>query len=187
MIRPEYREALESQHKVLVILWFVFLAGIVLYLWISQRFLTERPSAAEGFFAQASATVLWALAFADVATLVWWRRRFLSRQAILGRVRQYKILQSLQQHNTEAEEQAAGVVSAYVTGKIVVFALVEAVAIYGFALAFVNRDFSSQFILSAAAAALLLFEFPAKRFLAELLRGVESGAVSPSMKTPTAP
>ncbi|MGH7766731.1 MAG: hypothetical protein ACREQP_04700 [Candidatus Binatia bacterium] len=187
MIRPAYREALASQHKILVVLWLVFLAGIFLYLWISQRFLMERPSAVENFIAQAAAIFLWLLAFADLATLVWWKRRFLTREAILGGVKQYKVLQSLQEHETPLEELAAAVVSSYVTGKIVAFALAEAVAIYGFALALVSRDFSSQFILSAAAAALLLFEFPSKTFLAGLLKDVESGAVSPPIKATTAP
>jgi hypothetical protein len=41
MIRAEYREALESQHKILVVLWGVFIGGIFLYLWIAKVFLPK--------------------------------------------------------------------------------------------------------------------------------------------------
>ncbi len=59
------------------------------------------------------------------------------------------------------------------TAKIVAFALIEAVAIYGFAQALASRYFMGQYILSAAAGFLLLLEFPSRRFLRELLEEVE--------------
>jgi hypothetical protein len=186
MIRPDYREALESQHKILVVLWFVFLAGIALYLWIAKTFLAERQLGV-GSFAQTARLVLWLLTFFDVATLMWWRKRFLSKEAILGGVKQYKVLQSLQEHKTPIEERAAAVVSSYVTGKIVAFALAEAVAIYGFAMVLTSRYFLGLYILSVAGAVLLLLDFPSRRFLDELITDVESGAVSPSMKETAAP
>jgi hypothetical protein len=172
MVRPDYREALESQHKILVVLWWVFVAGIFLYLWISKTFLAQWQLASSASFAQAARLVLWLLTLFDLATLVWWKKRFLTKEAILGGAKQYKILQSLQEHKTPIEERAAAVVSSYVTGKIVAFALAEAVAVYGFAMVLTSRYFLGLYILSAAAGVLLLLEFPSKRFLGALLKEV---------------
>jgi hypothetical protein len=187
MIRAEYREALESQHKILVVLWGVFIGGISLYLWIAKVFLAERQLAMAGSFSQTARFVLWLLALFDVATLMWWKKRFLIPEAILGGAKQYKILQVLQGHKTPLEERAAQAVSSYVTSKIVVFAMVEAVAIYGFAMVLTSRYFLGQYILSAAAAVLLLLEFPSRTFLMELLHEVEAGAESrPTEETDSA-
>lgn len=175
MIRPDYREALESQHKILVVLWGVFIGGIFLYLWISNVFLAERQLAIAVSFSQAVRFVLWLLALFDVATLMWWKKRFLTREAILGGARQYKILQVLQGHKTPLEERAAQAVSSYVTSKIVAFAMAEAAAIYGFAMVLTSRYFLGQYILSVASAALLLLDFPSRAFLMELLHEVEAG------------
>jgi len=177
-MRPEYREALESQHKILVVLWSVFLAGIFLYLWISKTFLAQWQLAASGAFAQAARLVLWLLTLFDLATLVWWKKRFLAEEAILGGAKQYKILQSLQEHKSPVEERAAAAVSSYVTGKIVAFALVEAVAVYGFAMVLTSRYFLGQYILSAAAGALLIVEFPSRRFLERLVQAIEPSSTT---------
>jgi hypothetical protein len=182
MIRPDYRKALESQQTILVALWWVFLGGIFLYLWISETFLAHWQLAVPASLAQSLRLALWLLTLCDLATLIWWKRRFLTQRAILAGVKQYKILQSLQEHKTPIEERAAAVVSSYVTGKIVAFALAEAVAVYGFAFALTSRYFPGLYILSAAAGALLLLEFPSKRFLRQLLQEVESGAAPAALK-----
>src|SRR5262249_54997006 len=116
---------------------------------------------------------LWFLTFVDIATLVWWKRRFLNEQAILAGVKRYKVLQALQDHKGAIEERAAGLVSSYVTGKIVAFALAEAVAIYGFALVLTSHYFVGQYILSIAGGLLLLLEFPSRRFLTDLIAAAE--------------
>lgn len=164
---------LEGQHQILIVLWAIFAVAILLYLWISATFLVSRQLGVGGFFAGAARTFFWLLTFADLATLVWWKRRFLTREALLGGARSYKLLQALQAHEGPLEERAAGVLSSYVTGKIVAFTLVEAVAIYGFAQALVSRYFVGQYILSAAAGFLLLLEFPSRKFLRELIGEVE--------------
>jgi hypothetical protein len=180
MIRAEYREALESQHKILVVLWGVFIGGISLYLWIAKVFLAERQLTMAGSFSQTARFVLWLLAILDVATLMWWKRRFLIREALLFGAKQYKILQALQGHKTPLEERAAKAVSSYVTSKIVAFAMAEAVAIYGFAMVLTSRYFLGQYILSGAAAALLLLEFPSRAFLMKLLQELEAEGGSPA-------
>jgi hypothetical protein len=174
VIRPEYRQALEMQHKVLVSLWAIFAAAILLYLWIAETFLANRQLAIGPGFAETARMILWLLTFADIATLIWWRRRFLSTEAILSGVTRYKLLQALQEHKGAAEERAGGVVSSYVTGKIVAFALAEAVAIYGFAMVLTSRFLLGQYILSATSALLLLLEFPSRRTLDELVEGAEA-------------
>jgi hypothetical protein len=174
VIRPEYREVLQGQHTVLVSLWAIFVAGILLYLWIAEIFLANRQLTIGYGLAQTVRTFLWLLTFADLATLVWWKRRFLTHTAILDGVKRYKVLQALQEHKGATEERAAGVVSSYVTGKIVAFAMAEAVAIYGFALVLTSRYFVGQYILSAASGLLLLLEFPSRRFLTELVDAAET-------------
>jgi hypothetical protein len=174
MIRPEYRVMLESQHGVLVALWWVFIGAIFFYLWISYAFLTYRQLAITDSFSQAARLFLWILTFLDLATLVWWKRRFLRREAILGGAKKYKLLQALEGHKTPVEERTAAVVSSYVTSKVVAFAMAEAVAIYGFALALMGRYFVGQYILTIASGVLLVMEFPSRRFLTELLSEAEN-------------
>lgn len=174
MIRPVYRQALETQHTVLVSLWAIFLAGILLYLWLAETFLADRQLAIGQGFVQAARIFLWVLTLLDIATLVWWKRRFLTSQALLSGAKHYKLLQALQEHKGAAEERAGALISSYVTGKIVAFALAEAVAIYGFALVLTSRYFLGQYILSAASGLLLLLEFPSRRFLDELVGAAES-------------
>ncbi len=174
MIRREFREALEAQHNVLLALWVIFACGILIYIAIAQTFLADRQLAVSRAFAETAKTILWLLTLLDVATLVWRRRRFLTKPAILGGAKPYKVLQALQEHKGAAEERAARVVSAYATGKIVAFALAEAVAIYGFALVLTSHDFFGQYILSVASGLLLLLEFPSRRFLMELIDAAET-------------
>ena len=174
MIRPEYRKTLESQHGVLVVLWVIFVVGIILYLWISEFLLAGRKLSAGPAFSEPARIVLWLLAFFDLGALAWWKKRFLTKGAILvAGLKKTKLLQALQGHESPLEEQAAGAISFYVTAKIVAFAMVEAIAIYGFALALIGHDLWGQYPLSLASGVLLLLEFPSRPFLEELLRDVE--------------
>jgi hypothetical protein len=71
------------------------------------------------------------------------------------------------------EERAAVVVSTFVTRKVVIFAIIEAIAVYGLVLAIVGRYLFDQYLLSALSLLLLTFEFPAQRFLESLMQQVE--------------
>jgi hypothetical protein len=173
VIRPEFKKALESQQQVLVVLWAVFVWAVLLYLAITHFILMKSDFAPGGSYSETLRVVLWVLAFIDVATLVWWRKNYLTKEAILGGAKQYKVLQSLQEHTNTVEERAAGVVSSYVTSKIVTFAIIEALAVYGFVLAVVGRYLPDQYLFSVASLILLLLEFPAKARLQELLQQVE--------------
>lgn len=175
MIRTEFRKALENQQQVLVILWVFFLCGIFLYLWITEFVLSKSNFSAGSSVSQAARVFLWLLAFLDLGTLVWWRR-FLTKEAILGGAKKYKRLQALREHSSPHEEQAAGMISYYVTSKIVAFAIIEAIAIYGFVLAVVGRYIGEQYLFSLAAAALMIVEFPSKARFEKLLREIETDA-----------
>jgi hypothetical protein len=175
MIRPEYRKALDGQQQVLVLLWTFFVSGIFIYLWVTEFVLGKSGFAAGSSFAATTRMVIWLLAFIDLGTFVWWRKRFLAREAILAGAKKHKLLRVLQEHTTPVEERAARVVSSYVTSKIVAFAIVEAMAVYGFVLALVGGHIRDQYLLSLASGMLLLFEFPSKSRLEQLLRDVEAG------------
>lgn len=184
MVRAEYRRSLESQHGVLLTLWAVFVGAIPVYLWIAETVLSGRQLAIAPLVAETVRLVVWLLAFFNLGTLFWWKRRFLTKEAILGGAKQYKVLQALQAHKGETEERAAALVSSYVTAKVVVFAMAEAMAVYGFAMVLVGQYFFGQYLLSAAAVALLALNFPSRAFLSELLSEAENESKTGGRITP---
>jgi hypothetical protein len=50
-----------------------------------------------------------------------------------------------------------------VTRKVVIYAIIEAIAVYGFVLAFLGRFVSDQYLFSALSLALLVIEFPSAK------------------------
>jgi hypothetical protein len=64
-------------------------------------------------------------------------------------------------------------VSTFITRKIVLYAIIEALAVYGLVLAIVGRYFMDQYALSALSLILLTAEFPTARSLESVLRTVE--------------
>ena len=82
----------------------------------------------------------------------------------------------MEQFTGVLEERAAYVVSTYVTRKVVIFAIIEAVAVYGFVLAFLGRFVFDQYLLSAVSLALLAIEFPSENSLGKLVQAVERSA-----------
>ncbi|HZD42222.1 MAG TPA: hypothetical protein VE131_15975, partial [Terriglobales bacterium] len=85
-----------------------------------------------------------------------------------------KLFRALQEYKGSIEQRAASVVSTYVTRKVVLFAIIEALAVYGLVLAIVGRYFADQYVLSALSLVLLALEYPTQRFLEGLLREVEA-------------
>jgi hypothetical protein len=110
----------------------------------------------------------------DLGYLIWWKKHFLTRRAILDESKKSKILKALEEHKGPPEERAASVISSYVTRKIVAFAIIEAIAVYGFVLALIGRNFWDQYLLSALSLILLAVEFPAKSFLEKLVSDLEA-------------
>ncbi len=117
--------------------------------------------------------MLWILVLVDLGYYIYWKRRYLTPQAILHNSQKTKIFRALQEYKGSAEERAASIVSTFVTRKVVIFAIIEAIAVYGLVLAIVGRYLSDQHLLSALSLALLALEFPTQRFLESLLREIE--------------
>ena len=179
MIRPEYRELLTDQRGAAVILWSCFTIAIVLYVVIARNVLAT-PRFAHGFSQAESVRIgLWILALVDFGYYVYWKIRYLSSTAVLADAKSTKLLRALEKHQGPMEECAAAVVSTYVTRKTVLFAIIEAIAVYGLLLGLAGPYPLDLYLLSAVSWLLLTLEFPSERSLEGLLRKVEgTGAAS---------
>jgi hypothetical protein len=176
MIRPEFRKILMDQRGAAVILWSFFMISIPIYIWIAQNVLAN-PKYAEGLsFAATARIVLWFLVLIDLGYFVFWKKRYLSPAALLDKSQKTKLFRALQEYKGRVEERAAAVVSNYITRKVVLFAIIEALAVYGLVLGIVGRYHLDHYLLSALSLVLLTLEYPTERFLQGLLREVE-GAV----------
>jgi hypothetical protein len=171
MIRPEFRKILTDQRGAAVILWSFFTIAIVVYLVIARHLLSD-PDFGRGFaYAGMARAALWILALVDLAYYFHWKKTNLTPEAILRDANKGKMLRALDAHKGRIEERAAGVVSTYVTRRVVLFAIIEAIAVYGLVLALVGRYVIDLYMLSALALVLLILEFPAEKpFLAVLQR-----------------
>lgn len=170
MIRPEFKKTLLEQQGVTVVLWSLFIVFIIMYIAIAQ-FVLQNPKFAGGFaFAPAARAALWTLVLVDLYYLWRWKTRYLTRGAIMDDSKRSKLLRALEGHKTPTEERAAIAVSTYVTKKIVAFAIVEAIAVYGLVLALIGPFLWDQYLFSAVSGALLMIEFPSKGALEELVK-----------------
>ena len=173
-IRPEFRQLLMDQRGAAVILWSCFMMSIVVYIVIARNVLAN-PKYASGLpFAETARTVLWVLVLVDLGYFVWWKKHYLTPKAIIDNAKQVKLLRALAEHKGDVEQRAASVVSTYVTRKVVLFAIVEAIAVYGLVLALVGRYFSDQYLLSGLSLILLALEFPSEKSLERAIQKVEA-------------
>ena len=174
MIRPEFKRLLMDQRGAAVILWSCFMIAIVIYIVIARSVLTN-PKFSQGLSFAANARIaLWALVIVDLVYYVYWKAKKLRPEAIAGESEKTKLLRALEDHQGPLEQHAAAVVSTYVTRKVVVFAILEAIAVYGLILAIVGGYLWDQYLLSALALLLLSLEFPSETSLGALLRPVEA-------------
>jgi hypothetical protein len=60
-----------------------------------------------------------------------------------------------------------------VTRKIVLFAIIEAIAVYGMILALVGRFLPDQYLLSGLAVVLLIVEFPSEKSFSAVLQKLD--------------
>jgi hypothetical protein len=173
MIRPEFRETLMEQRGAAVILWSAFTIFIVIYIVIAQNVLAN-PKYARGLsFAETARIVLWILTIVDLGYYVYWKKRYFTPAAIAAGSSKTRMLRALDSYNGLHEKEAALVVSTYITRKVVLFAIIEAVAVYGLVLAIVGRYFMDQYVLSALSLILLALEFPTERGMESVLRSAE--------------
>jgi hypothetical protein len=175
MIRPDFKKILLDQQGAAVILWSFFTISIFLYIIIAQLVVREGGFLGSSSLAPLVRAVLWILVLVDLGYLVWWKKRNLTREALTDMSNKTKILRALEDHKGQAEERAASVISTYVTRKIVVFAIIEAIAVYGLVLALAGRYLWDQYLLSGLSLVLLVLEFPGKNILAGLVNEIEAG------------
>ena len=173
MIQPEYRKILLDQRGAAVILWSFFVISIPIYIVIVRNVLSDQNLGSDRPFAEIARIIVWLLTIVDLGYYVYWRHRNLSPESMLRDARSTKLFRALEEFQGPMEERAAYVVSTYVTRKVVIFAIIEAIAVYGLVAAIVGRDLSDQNFLSAVSLALLVIEFPSEKSLAELMHKVE--------------
>ena len=173
MIRPEFRKILLDQRGAAVILWSFFVISIPIYVVIARSVLQNPNLGANRAFAEPARIALWLLALVDLGYYVFWRKRNLSSEAILRDARAAKLFRAVQEFKGALEEHAAYVISTYVTRKVVIFAIVEAIAVYGLVLAVIGRFVQDQYWLSALSVALLIIEFPSEKSVNALVLAAE--------------
>jgi len=178
MIRPEFRKILLDQRGAAVILWSFFFISVPIYLVIARHLLGNPNVGNNPSIAEPARIIFWALTLVDIGYYFYWRERHLSAAAINREARKTKLFRALAGWEGAVEENAAYVVSTLVTCKVVIFAIIEAVAVYGFVLAFLGRFVADQIVLSLLSLILLTIEFPSARSLESLIQEVERPAVA---------
>jgi len=88
--------------------------------------------------------------------------------------RKSKLFRALEEFQGSVEENASYIVSTFVTRKVVLFAIIEAIAVYGFVLAFLGRFVLDQYLLSLLSLILLAVEFPSAKSMEDLIQTVET-------------
>lgn len=178
MIRPEFRKILLDQRGAAVILWSFFFISVPVYLLIARHLLGNPNLGTNPSIAEPARMIFWALTLVDIGYYFYWRDRNLSADAIKREARKTKLFRALEEFQGAVEENAAYVVSTLVTRKVVIFAIIEAVAVYGFVLAFLGRFIVDQIVLSLLSLILLTIEFPSTRSVESLLQEIERSAVT---------
>ena len=173
MIRSEFRDLLLDQRGAAVILWSCFVISIPIYVVIARNVLENPDIGSNRSFAETARIVLWLLTVVDLGYYIFWRKRKFSDASILRDARATKLFRALEEFNGPLEERAAYVISTYVTRKVVIFAIIEAIAVYGFVSGILGRYVSDLYFLSVISLVLLIIEFPSQKSLEELLRAVE--------------
>jgi hypothetical protein len=173
MIRPEFRKILMDQRGAAVILWSFFVISLPIYIVIARTILGNPDVGSNPTIAEPARIIFWLLTLIDLGYYAYWKKRSMSAQAILQSGKTTKLFRALEEFQGAQEERAAYVVSTYVTRKVVVFAIIEAIAVYGFVLAFLGRYVADQYLLSTISLILLILEFPSQSSFEDLLRTVE--------------
>src|ERR1043166_3005786 len=128
--RPEFRQALMEQRGAAVIIWSCFTISIVIYIVIAAHILANPRYGSGLSFAETARIFLWILVAIDVGYFIWWKGRYLKPAALLDKNKQSKLLRALEASEGPLEQDAASVVSTYITRRIVLYAIIEAIAVY---------------------------------------------------------
>jgi hypothetical protein len=170
MIRPEFRKILVDQRGAAIILWSFFSASIPIYLLIARHLLANPNLGTNQSIAQPARIIFWLLTIVDLGYYAYWRKQNLAPAVIRRDARKTKLFRALEDYQGRDEEQAAYNVSTFVTRKVVIFAIIEALAVYGFVLAFLGRFVFDQYLLSLLSLVLLAAEFPSEKTINALLQ-----------------
>ncbi|HEX9143723.1 MAG TPA: hypothetical protein VGA09_05575, partial [Candidatus Binatia bacterium] len=108
------------------------------------------------------------------------KKRYLPSEAVFAEAKSTKLLRAVEGHQGPVEERAAAVVSTYVTRKTILFAIIEAVAVYGLILGLAGPYPSDLYLLSVVSWLLLTMEFPSEKSLERLLQRVEGSETAPA-------
>ena len=173
MIRPEFKKILLDQRGAAVILWSFFVISIPIYNVIASYVLANPNVGTNPAIAEPARIIFWLLTLIDLGYYFYWRDRNLSAAAIKRDARKSKLFRALEEFQGGAEENAAFIVSTLVTRKVVLYAIIEAIAVYGFVLAFLGRFVLDQILLSLLSLILLFIEFPSAKSIETLLRDAE--------------
>lgn len=176
MIRPEFKKVLLDQRGAAIILWSVFTISIPIYLVIARKLLANFNVGANRNIAEPARIIFWLLTLIDLGYYAYWRQRNLAPAAIARDARKTKLFRALEEFQGGMEEQAAYSVATYVTRKVVIFAIIEAIAVYGFVLAFLGRFVNDQYLLSLLSLILLVLEFPSASAVKSLVQESERTA-----------
>jgi hypothetical protein len=124
MIRPEFRKVLLDQRGAAVILWSFFVISIPVYIVISQKFVTA-PAAGGSSFTDTIRIVVWLLTLVDLGSTSIEKAKSVfecdfnereEREAVSG-------------WRFRGTPRARHCRVAYITRKVVVFAIIEAIAV----------------------------------------------------------
>ncbi|MGH7886719.1 MAG: hypothetical protein ACREPG_02560 [Candidatus Binatia bacterium] len=178
MIRPEFRKILLDQRGAAVILWSFFFISVPIYLIIARHLLGNPNLGTNPSIAEPARIVFWLLTLVDFGYYFYWRDRNLSAAAIKREARKTKLFRALEEYQGAVEENAAYVISTLITRKVVIFAIIEAVAVYGFVLAFLGRFVADQIVLSLLSLILLTIEFPSAKSVEALIQEIERSAAT---------
>jgi hypothetical protein len=183
MLRADYRKILMDQRGAAIILWSCFTISIAIYIVIAHNVLAN-PKFSRGLpAADTVRIVLWILVAVDLGYYAYWKKRYLKPQTIRADRKNTKVLRALQEHKGRIEERAASMVSTYITRKIVIFAIIEALAVYGLVLALTGGFLADQYLLSALSLILLILEFPRESVLESLVRDAEGSQIEKGRST----
>lgn len=178
MIRPEFRKILLDQRGAAVILWSCFVISIPVYIVIARQVLGDPDFGANASLANIARLLLWLLTVIDLGYYIFWRSRRTSTAAILQTATSTKILRALEESIGAVEKRAAYVVSTFITRKVVLYAIIEAIAVYGFVLAIIGRFTVDLYLLSTLSLVLLAAEFPTQKPLERLIHKIENSPVT---------
>lgn len=173
MIRPEFRKILLDQRGAAVILWSFFVISIPIYIVIAGYVLGNPNVGTNRSIAEPVRIIFWLLTLVDLGYYWYWRNRNLTTVAIKRDARKTKLFRVLESYQGVVEENAAYIVSTLVTRKVVLYAIIEAIAVYGFVLAFLGRFISDQILLSLLSLILLIIEFPSAKSIETLVQETE--------------